>query len=323
MSDSALPVVPRRRLGTAGPEASVLSLGSWHTWDRMDFADAVALVRRAADLGVNLYDVAVYGIPGQPPVFTDVLFSAIVRAAGLRRADYLLSAKLWLEPWPELSLRDQLTHALLRAGVDHADVAVLGDIRRPGLDLEALARELAALEAEGLIGCWGVNNWSATAIRTVAGHARAAGSPGPQLAQLKYSPCRRAIPDGEPFVALFAEGLAMQASDVLEGGILAGKLRPQREIGRDPGGIRERIVDAAGPLGVLAAELGTTAARLCIAFALSHPATATVLVGATRMSQLLDNAAASELLDRVGPERLRELVEPLWADRGVVDPEGP
>ncbi|MED7947686.1 aldo/keto reductase [Kitasatospora sp. NPDC058201] len=318
-----MPIVPRRRLGTAGPEVSALSLGSWHTYDRMDFGDAVAMVRHAVDLGVNLFDVAVYGLPGHPPVFTDVLFSAIVRAAGLAREEYLLSVKLWLEPYPAQSLRDQLANALFRAGAEHADVAVLGDIRRDDLDLRGIAEELAVLEAEGLIGCWGVNNWSATAIRTVRDHARAAGSPGPQLAQLKYSPCRRAIPDGGPFAALFAEGLTMQASDVLEGGILAGRTSPSREIGRDPGGIRDRITGAAPGLAAVAAELGATPAQLCVAFTLTHPATATVLFGASRMRQLTENVGALDLLDRVGADRLRELVAPYWADRDAVDPEGP
>ncbi|WP_243725496.1 aldo/keto reductase [Actinomadura rubrisoli] len=315
--------IPRRRLGTAGPEASVLSLGSWHTYDRMDFGDAVAMVRHAVDSGINLFDVAVYGMPGHPPVFTDVLFSAIVRAGGIARDDYLLSTKLWLEGYPQQSLRDQLANALFRVGADHADVAVLGDIRRDDLDLRRLAEDLAELEREGLLGCWGVNNWSATAVRTIRGHALAAGSPGPQLAQLKYSPCRRSIPDGEPFAAVFAEGVSMQASDVLEGGILAGNTAPSRQIGKDPGEVRPRIVEAAKGLAELAAELDATPAQLCVAFTLTHPSTSTVLFGASRMRQLTDNIAALDILDRVGSSRLRSLMDPFWVDRDIVDPEGP
>ncbi|RKS67721.1 aryl-alcohol dehydrogenase-like predicted oxidoreductase [Actinomadura pelletieri DSM 43383] len=316
--------VPHRRLGTAGPQTSVLSLGSWHTYDRMDFGDAVKMLRHAIDSGINLFDVAVYGIPGvTPPVFTDVLFSAMVRAAGVARDEYLLSTKLWLEGYPEQSMRDQLTNALFRAGVDHADVAVLGDIRSDDLDLKRLAEDLAALEKEGLLGCWGVNNWSATAIRTIREHALAAGSPGPQLAQLKYSPCRRSIPDGEPWAAVFAEGVSLQASDVLEGGILAGKSGESRQIGRDPGDIRPRIQEAAKGLATLAADLDATPAQLCIAFTLTHPSTSTVLFGSTSLQQLKDNIAALDVLDRVGAERLRELMDPFWVDRDIVDPEGP
>ncbi|MFI6390312.1 aldo/keto reductase [Nonomuraea sp. NPDC050540] len=315
--------VPRRTIGTHGPEASVLSLGSWHIYDRMDFAEAVAMVRHAVDLGVNLFDIGVYGMPGHPPVFTDVLFSAIVRAAGIARDDYLLSEKLWLERYPEQPLREQLEHALFRAGADRADLVVLGDVRRAGLDLERLAGDLAELERDGIIGCWGVNNWSASAIRTIRGHALAAGSPGPQLAQLKYSPCRRSIPDGGPFAPLFAEGLSLQASDVMEGGILAGRTSPARQVGRDPGGVREQIVRAAPGLAEAAAGVRATAAQLCIAFALSHPATGTVLFGASSTRQLVCNIGALAVLERVGAQGIRELVEPFWADRDAVDPEGP
>lgn len=73
--------IPQRRIGRDGPLTGVLSLGSWHTYDRMDFREAVDLVRTAVDSGITLFDVGVYGFPGATPVFTDVLFSAMVRAA--------------------------------------------------------------------------------------------------------------------------------------------------------------------------------------------------------------------------------------------------
>ncbi|MFI7106279.1 aldo/keto reductase [Nonomuraea sp. NPDC050227] len=315
--------VPQRQIGAHGPEASVLSLGSWHTYDRMDFGAAVELLRHAVEIGVNLFDVGVYGLPGQRPVFTDVLFSAMVRAAGLAREDYLLSVKLWLDDHPGRPLRDQLERALLRAGTDHADLAVVGDVHRDDLDLRRLARELAALEAEGLLGCWGVNNWSATSILTIRNHARDLGSPGPQLAQLKYNPCRRSIPEGVPFSEVFDAGVSLQASDVLEGGLLAGKDRPARPVFPDPGGVRARAATAAAGLAEVAAALEATPAQVCVAFCLTHPAVASVLFGVTSTAQLADNAGALALLDRVGAARLRELAAPFWADADAVDPEGP
>ena len=67
-----------------------------------------------------------------------------------------------------------------------------------------------------------MNNWSAGSIQTLIDLAAAEGVPGPQIAQLKYSVSRRSIPDGEPFARLWEQGLTLQASDCLEGGVLAG-----------------------------------------------------------------------------------------------------
>ncbi|GAA2978856.1 aldo/keto reductase [Actinokineospora diospyrosa] len=314
--------LPRRRLGTTDLEISQLSLGSWHTYDRMDFADAVAMIRTAVAAGVNLFDVGVYSVPGMTPVFTDVIWSALMRASGIPREEYLVSAKLWLEGFGENGFGPQLDNAFLRGGFDVADLVILGDIRRDDIVLEDLVEDLAALRSAGKIRAWGVNNWSATNIRRLQEIAAERGVDGPAIAQLKYSIGRRSIPDGAPFAALFADGFTMQSSDVLEGGLLAGSTTG-REIGRDPGGVQERIKANAAAVAEVAAGLGTSAARLAVAFTLTHPANITTLFGATKQSQLEDNLAAVELVEKVGAQQLRELVEPFWVDRDVVNPEGP
>nr|WP_157169566.1 aldo/keto reductase [Streptomyces typhae] len=300
-----------------------MSLGSWHTFDRMDFADAVAMVRHALDEGVNLFDVGVYGLPGAPPVFTDVLWGAIMRATGAPRDTYLASVKLWIEGFGAEGFAPQLKNAFLRTGLDHADLVILGDLRRDDVALEDLVGDLAALTEAGLIRAWGVNNWSAANIRALRRIAAERGVPGPQIAQLKYSLARRAIPEGQPFAELFADGFSMQASDVLEGGILAGRTSPEREIGRDPGSIRDAIVATVPGITELAGKLGTTPAQLAIAFTLAHPANTTTLVGATRLEQVRQNIGALDLVQRVGADELRSLVDPFWCDRGIVAPEGP
>ena len=315
--------LPRREIGRSGLHASLFSLGSWHTYDRMDFADAVDLLRQATDRGVNLFDVGVYSAPGAPPVFTDVIFSAMVRAAGLRRDEWLLSSKLWLEAFGDDGFRPQLENALMRVGVEHADLVILGDLRRDDLDLRDLVLDLARLADAGLIRAWGVNNWSASSIQRLLDLAAAEGVPGPQIAQLKYSVSRRSIPDGEPFARLWEQGLTLQASDCLEGGVLAGNVNGDRQIGRDPGDIRERIIADVPAFTALAESLDTTPAQLGIAFTLTHPALTTTLFGASRVTQLHANLDAADLVERVGADELRRLVEPFWADRGVVDPEGP
>lgn len=315
--------IPRNRIGTSELEVSQLALGSWHTYDRIDFADAVKLLRHAVDAGITLFDVGVYGMPGMPPVFTDVIFSAMVRAAGLRREDYQVSSKLWIEGLGPDGFKPQLENAFLRAGIDHAELAILGDLRRDDVTLEQIADAMGELTGAELLTEWGVNNWSATNVRNLRAICAAKGIKGPQISQLKYSVARRSIPDGEPFAALFAEGFSMEASDIFEGGILAGKKDLTREIGRDPGSIRELIVAAADGVARAADSIGCTAAQLCMAFSLTHPANATTLFGASRISQVDEAIAAIDIVERVGAEAIRALVEPLWIDRGIVDPEGP
>lgn len=315
--------LPRREIGRSGLHSSLFSLGSWHTYDRMDFADAVAMLREAADRGVNLFDVGVYSAPGAPPVFTDVIFSAMVRAAGLDREEWLLSSKLWLETFDAEGFRPQLDNALMRVGVEHADLVILGDLRRDDLDLRDLVLDLARLTDAGIIRAWGVNNWSASSIQALIDIATDEDVPGPQIAQLKYSVSRRAIPDGAPFAGLWEQGLTLQASDCLEGGILAGKVNSDRQIGRDPGDIRGRILADVPAFAALADSLDASPAQLGIAFTLTHPALTTTLFGASSVAQLRANLAAVDLVDRVGAAELRRLVAPFWADRGIVDPEGP
>jgi len=315
--------VPRRALGDAGFEVPALALGSWHTYDRMDFEDAVTLLGTAIEHGVNLFDVGVYGFPGmQPPAITDVLFSAIIRGVGAPRESWLLSEKVWTDAY-DGGFAPQLERALFRVGTDHADLVVLGDIHRDDLTMRQIATAMQELVDTGLTRAWGVNNWSAGNIAELRRIAADEGLVPPAFAQLKYSVARRSIPDGEPFARLFADGFVFEASDCLEGGYLAGRTDLTREVGRDPGDVRATLLESLPEYVATAERLGTTPARLAIAFTLTHPANVTTLFGATKLSQLEDNLAAFELVERIGTAELRAAVDPFWADKGVVDPEGP
>src|SRR6266508_227277 len=180
-----------RRLGSGGARVSQLALGSWHVYDRMRFEDAVEMVAAAAEAGINLFDVGVYGGPEGPGSFTDIIFSRVVQAAGLRRSEYVLAAKLWLNDYPDVVLSTQLDRALLRMGTDYADVGMLGDIADETLDLSRLVDDVGELVAAGKLRAWGITNWSAANLREAHELAEAAGLPKPSLAQLKYSVARR------------------------------------------------------------------------------------------------------------------------------------
>lgn len=314
MSASTL---PHRALG--GLAVPPLALGSWNTWDRMDPDDAARMIRRAVELDAGFFDVAYYNMgPHAENSRTDILFGQALRASGVARSEIVLCGKLWLWDWPNQSFRAQLIESLERAGLDRFDTLVVGDyLTEP--DVARVVADVNELIDEGLVGGWGINNWRIEHTRAALQAASAAGVVGPSFAQLKYGIARRAMAEGASYGPLFAAGtLALQASDVFEGGILATGLAPQRKIGADVGGIRERILALYPEVARIAEGFGVTPAALGIAFCLSHPAAANVLFGASRIEQLELNHAALALVSERGAE-VREALAGLQADVEVRD----
>jgi aryl-alcohol dehydrogenase-like predicted oxidoreductase len=285
----------------------------------MDADDAVAMIRRAVELEAGFFDVAYYNMgPHAENSRTDILFGEALRASGVRRDDVVLCGKLWLWDWPNQSFRAQLVESLERAGLDRFDTLVVGDyLDEP--DVARIVTDVNALIDEGLVGGWGINNWRIGHTLAALAAASDAGLVGPSFAQLKYGIARRAMAEGAAYAPLFVDGtLALQASDVFEGGILATGLAPQRKIGADVGGIRERILALYPEVVRIADGFEVTPAALGIAFCLTHPAAANVLFGASRLTQLEQNHAALALVAERGAE-VREALSGLQADVDVRD----
>lgn len=307
----------RRPLGPGGPLVPPLALGSWNTWDRMSEDEAVAMIRTAAEGDAGFFDVACYNAgPHAENSRTDILFGRALRASGVARERIVLCGKLWLWDWPGRGFRAQLEESLERAGLDRFDAVVVGDYRQAP-DVDRVVGEIGELIADGLLGAWGVNNWVIGDTRAAIAAAERAGVAPPAFAQLKYSIVRRSMAEGEPYGELFRSGvLTLQASDILEGGILAGNPAPRRRIGADVGGIRERIVAAAPEIARIAAGFDATPAQLALAFCLAYEPTVNVLFGASRPGQLEGNLAALRLAGERG-EQVRDAVAGLWLDRDV------
>ena len=310
--------IPTRRLGANGPRVPVFALGSWNTWDRMEPDAAVALIRRAHEVGAAFFDVAHYNMgPHAENARTDILFGEAMRASGLAREDYLLCGKLWLWEYPTTTFADQMSTSLERIGVERADSVVVGDYFGD-LDIAQVVRDVQAEIDKGRFAIWGVNNWPIEGLRLALETAEVEGLTPPAFAQLKYGLVRRAMAEGSSYGELFSSGrLALQASDVFEGGILATGRTPARKIGADVGGIRERIVAAYPEVRRIAESFGATPTQLGLAFVLANPATANVLFGVSRIEQLEDNLGAVDLLERVGADAIREATAGLRLDTEV------
>ncbi|MBN9612529.1 MAG: aldo/keto reductase, partial [Actinobacteria bacterium] len=87
----------------------MFALGSWNIWDRMETADRVALIHRAAEVGSAFFDVAYYNMgPHAEASRTDLFFGEAIREAGLARSEYRLCGKLWLWEYPQTGFAGQM-----------------------------------------------------------------------------------------------------------------------------------------------------------------------------------------------------------------------
>jgi aryl-alcohol dehydrogenase-like predicted oxidoreductase len=302
----------RRPLGSSGLEVSRLSLGSWRTFERIPREDALAVMQSAREHGFNFLDDARYndetGSAPIPSGYSEVLFGELFRAAGWDRADTVVSNKLWWEFWPEQTAAAELDGSLARMGFDYVDLIYANP--PPGdLPVAEMVTAVSELISAGKARAWGIVNWQAGPFLEATRAAQAQGVPPPCAAQLPYSLVRRDwVQSAEMTAALEASGAGLVASFVMAGGVLTGKYGAG-ETGRARDEIDDPRYGAARELGdrlrELALSLGTTPAALAIAFALDHPAVASVLFGATSARQIAENVAALE----VDPATVKRILE--------------
>ena len=299
----------RRPLGSSGIEVSALSLGSWRTFERVPREQALAVMLAAREAGISFLDDARYGTGAG---ISEVLFGELFRAAAWCRGEVVIANKLWWEFWPEQTAMQELDASLTRMGLDYLDLEYSAPLPE-GLEVADAVQDIAWLIESGKLRAWGVLNWEPGQIAEAARIAGALGLPAPCAAQLRYSLVERGVVEGAAMRdALGEAGASVVASASLAFGALSGKYA-------SPAGAGGRIADelddprfeaalaAAAPLGQLAARLGVAPATLAYAFALAHPAVASVVFGATHPEQVAENVAAAAVLRRLDHAALAEL----------------
>jgi L-glyceraldehyde 3-phosphate reductase len=293
-----------RPLGASGLEVSVLALGSWQTYERIPRSQGVAVLQAARECGIDFLEVARYNdTTGSAPIptgYSEVVFGEVFRACGWPRDEVLVANKLWWEFWPEQTAAQELDASLQRTGLDHFDF-IYCDPPPDELPIEYVVTAVTDLIAEGKVRAWGIVNWQADRVAEAGRAAERLSVPPPCAAQLPYSLVSRSwVEDPAMKEALALCGASVVASYVLAGGILTGKYLSPGTKGRMADQLDapqwEEAVAVADELHTRAAEEGTTAAALAIAFALSNPDVATVLFGATTPEQVRENARAVDLV---------------------------
>lgn len=302
-----------RQLGHSDVKVSALSLGSWLTYEFMAEEDALAVIGRAIEAGINFLDDARYDDrSGHAPMksgYSEVVFGRLLRKGGWNRSDLIIANKLWYEFYPQESPEAELDGSLSRLGLDYLDLVYC---ERPpaSLPVAEVVSQMDALIRTGKLRYWGILNWSAEQIEEAWKVATMESMKPPSAAQLAYSLLNRYPVEAERTrKVLDATGVPIVASYSLYGGLLTGKYNRDEvaTVGRfgeqEVESMRQKgLLEKVGKISSLAQELGCAPAQLALAYCLKNEQVVSVLFGATKVSQIEENIQALKLLPLISQE---------------------
>jgi aryl-alcohol dehydrogenase-like predicted oxidoreductase len=290
-----------RRLGSSDLEVSEISLGSWLTFGGgISNAQAEACVAKAFEVGINFIDTAnVYSSGGAEEFLGEVL-------AERPRDSYVLATKLYFPMNGDRGLSreqvfKQIDASLGRLRTDYVDLYQCHRYDRETL-LEETMEALTEVVRQGKARYIGFSEWTADQIRAALALV-------PRVekfvsSQPQYSLLYR-VPEGEVIPICKENGISQIVWSPLAQGTLTGKYKPGEEpaagtraASQQMGWSMDRFRDddvlrAVQRLSPIAEGLGITMAQLALAWVLREENVASAIVGASRPSQVEENAAAS------------------------------
>jgi aryl-alcohol dehydrogenase-like predicted oxidoreductase len=290
-----------RRLGSSDLEVSEISLGSWLTFGGgVSNAQAEACVAKAFEVGINFIDTAnVYSSGGAEEFLGEVL-------AERPRDSYVLATKLYFPMNGDRGLsRDQVLKqmdaSLARLRTDYVDLYQCHRYDRE-TPLEETMEALTEVVRQGKARYLGFSEWTADQIRAALAlvpRVEKFVSSQPQHSLLYRVPEREVIP------LCKENGISQIVWSPLAQGTLTGKYKPGEEpaagtraASQQMGWAMDRFRDddvlrAVQGLAPIAEGLGITMAQLALAWVLREQNVASAIVGASRPSQVEENAGAS------------------------------
>ncbi len=310
-SDQRYDAMRYNRCGRSGLMLPAVSLGLWHNFGGLDtLENARAMIRRAFDLGITHFDLA--NNYGTPSGSAEETFGRIVKD-DLRayRDELIISTKagwrMWPGPYGEWGSRKYLVasldQSLSRMGLDYVDIFYS---HRPDPDtpFEETMSALDFIVRSGRALYVGTSSYDPNQTRQAARILEELGTPC-LIHQPSYNMFDRWIEDGLIDV-LEKEGIGCIVYSPLAQGLLTDKYlkgipSDSRAAGPSPfltpDDITEDTLSRVRKLSQHARQRGQTMAQMALAWDLRLKAITSVLIGASRVSQIEEAVGALDRLD--------------------------
>ncbi|KAH7906388.1 NADP-dependent oxidoreductase domain-containing protein [Hygrophoropsis aurantiaca] len=314
--------MPFRRLGPSGLRVPVFSLGGWLTLGGTVIGDPVKeIIKVAFDNGINMFDTAEAYAKGK----SEEEMGRVIKELGLRRTDLVITTKLFwgLREGPNdggLSRKhiiEGTKECLERLGLDYVDVIFA---HRPdaSVPMEEVVRAFNWVIEKGWAFYWATSEWSAFEIEEAQHIATKLGLHAPIAEQCQHHMFHRERAEKEYRPLYKKYELGTTVFSALAGGLLTGKYNDGIPAGsrfdmhssqfkgtvdslQKEEGLAK--INKVKELSALAQnELGCTVTHLALAWVAKNPNTSTVILGASKPEQVLDNLKALDVIPKLTPE---------------------
>lgn len=298
------------RCGNSGLMLPALSLGLWHNFGGKDsFENSRSMVRYAFDAGITHFDLA--NNYGPPPGSAEETFGEILKKDLLPYRDELvISSKAGYEMWPgpygnngsRKYLIASLDQSLKRMGLEYVDI-FYHHRPDPETPLEESMQALDHIVRQGKALYVGISSYSPEETRAAAKILKELGTPC-LIHQPIYSMLKRDVEKGLLDV-LDEEKIGAIAFSPLAQGLLTDRylngIPDDSRISKGSGfltlsAINDGILTMLINLNAIAEKRGQTLAQMALSWVLRRKEMTSVIIGASRISQIEENLKSLENL---------------------------
>ena len=307
-----------RRCGRSGLLLPALSIGLWHNLGHTDDLEVGRKILRACfDYGITHFDLA--NNYGPPFGAAEENFGRIFKQDFARyRDEMIISTKAGWDMWPgpygnygsRKYLLASLDQSLKRMGLEYVDI-FYSHRPDPHTPLEETMGALHTAVQQGKALYVGISQYKSEATFKASTILRQMGTPL-LIHQPRYSMLDRWVEDDGLLNVLENEGVGAIAFSPLEQGVLTDRYlqgfpEDSRAVRDGRYLTKEKITDdrlqKVRALNTIAKQRGQSLAQMAIAWLLIDPRVTSVLIGASKVSQIDDNVAALKNLDFSAEEK--------------------
>ncbi|MAZ61100.1 MAG: aldo/keto reductase [Candidatus Marinimicrobia bacterium] len=308
-----------RNLGNSGLKISELSFGSWVTFvNQLKEKEAMECMSYAYERGVNFFDNAEAYASGE----SEVLMGNIFNKLRWDRDTYIVSSKVfWGGELPtqrglsKKHIHDACNAALKRLRVDYLDLFFC---HRPDPEtpIGETVYAMNDLMLQGKILYWGTSEWSSKEIKEAFKYAEKFNLRGPSMEQPQYNLLFRDRFEKEYKNIFKKYKIGSTIWSPLASGLLTGKYNegvPNKSRFKVKGyewlsdTMDEIDFNKIKKINNLAKKIGIKSSQLAIIWCLKNINVSSVILGASKLSQLKENLNSLKSYDLITDEIMNEI----------------